>query len=606
VVGQLARIGRSLALFALLAPVAAADPVTGQIVDATGAHVAGALVSVARGDPAHVVTVFSNDSGGFLVPLPDDRGDATLRVRRIGFRDLHVAAPSSESPLSLRLERETDPAALAAQLPANHWYALVLSRIDDASQREELIRQCTYCHQQGSEATRRVRSDEEWAQLLDRMGRMGGIVSSELRAQIPTWFNAAYDPAVAVPALVASLRDAPPPSQDARRARIDEWELGGRASMQHDIVMHPDGRVYSVDMSQDQLYRLDPNAPGGARTAWSIPTGDLPLGGAMAATESQQLPGSNARVGPHSVQVAPDGSLWITLALGNQLARFDPATEQWTTHALRDGYYPHTLRFDARGRIWYTIAASNHVGMFDPATGTNREIRLPAQGFTQDLVLRAMPLVFWFGRHVDIRGAAAESGDALTMPVPYGIDVAPDGGVWFSQLNARRIGRVDPARVEVELVETPFPAPRRLRFDARGKLWIPSFSGDLVARFDPKTRAFETWPLPSDPPGSDTPYALNVDRRTGAVWICGANSDSLLRFDPESKVFTTYPLPTRVTYTREVDFDAQGRVWTSNSNAPTAQIEGGIPKVIRLDPTWGRVGGRVSSWIDVNRLTKGR
>ena len=33
-----------------------------------------------------------------------------------------------------------------------------------------------------------------------------------------------------------------------------------------------------------------------------------------------------------------------------------------------------------------------------------------------------------------------------------------------------------------------------------------------------------------------------------------------------------------------VDFDAQGRVWTSNSNAPTWQIERGQPRVIRLDP----------------------
>ena len=575
----------------LLASHAGADEslLSGRIVDPNGNPVAGAMVSVARGAPAHAITVFSAADGSFQASLPDARGAATLRVRRIGFRDLHADAPPGDRVSALQLEPETDPAALAAQLPANHWFALVLARVGDEVRREELVRQCTYCHQQGSAATRRVRDDAEWARVLDAMGRMGGIVSSELRAAIPQLFNAAYDPAVAVPALTAALRaaDFAPPPEGVRRARIDEWELGGTASMQHDLVVHPDGRIYAVDMSQDQLYRLDPTAADGARRAWSIPTGDLPLGGAMAATEQKQAPGSNARVGPHSIQVAPDGSLWITLALGNQLARFDPQTETWTIHALASGYYPHTLRFDARGRIWFTMAASNHLGFFDPATGESRQIRLPAQGLAQDLVLRAMPFVFWLGRHVDIRGAAAESGDALTMPVPYGVDVAPDGGVWFSQLNAQRIGRVDPETFAVELVETPFPAPRRLRFDANGLLWIPSFSGDLVARFDPTTRAFQTWPLPSDPPGSDTPYALNVERRSGAVWICGANSDSLIRFDPSTETFTTYPLPTRVTYTREVDFDAQGRPWTSNSNAPAWMIEGGVPKLIRLDPEWG-------------------
>ena len=33
-----------------------------------------------------------------------------------------------------------------------------------------------------------------------------------------------------------------------------------------------------------------------------------------------------------------------------------------------------------------------------------------------------------------------------------------------------------------------------------------------------------------------------------------------------------------------MDIDAEGRVWTSNSNAPTWQIERGQPRVIRLDP----------------------
>jgi hypothetical protein len=79
-------------------------------------------------------------------------------------------------------------------------------------------------------------------------------------------------------------------------------------------------------------------------------------------------------------------------------------------------------------------------------------------------------------------------------------------------------------------------------------------------------------------------FALHVDRRTDTIWICGTNSDSLIRFAPETRRFTVYPLPTRVTYTREIDFDAEGRVWTSNSNSPTWQVEGGFPRVLRLDP----------------------
>jgi len=562
---------------------------SGRVLDEAGAPVPGAMVTLWRGDPAQLTTVFSSEDGGVRAVAPDGDGPVGLRVRRIGYRDLRNADAKPADLASVRLARETDPAALAAQLPANHWYALVLAKITDETEREELVRQCTYCHQQGSEATRRIRTQEEWDKVLMLMGRMGGMVSPALRADIPKLFNAAYDPATAVPALTARRNEpefAPPPDAIVRRARIDEWELGGRASMQHDLLVHPDGRIYSVDMQQDMLFRLDPGQPGGKRDSWKLPVGDLPLGGVFATTEQPVPPNTNAHVGPHSLQVAPDGSIWITLALGNQLARFDPKTEQFTTHALTWGYYPHTLRFDRKGRVWYTIAASNHLGMYDPASGESHEIRLPAPTFAQDVTMRLLPAFLWLGRYVDLRAMAAERGEGASVPIPYGIDVAPDGGIWFSQLNAHRIGRMDPDRFTVEIVDTPFPAPRRMRFDSQGRLWIPSFSGGKLARFDLATREFHTWEIPIEPRGSDVPYALHVDRRTDTVWICGTNSDTLIRFEPRTEQFTVYPLPTRVTYTREIDFDAEGRIWTSNSNAPAWQIEMGIPKVLRLDPEW--------------------
>jgi virginiamycin B lyase len=577
-----------LTILAGAAAAEAADPIRGRVRDAGGAGVEGAMLSFAQGSPVHRLTVFSGPDGGFRAPAGLAPGAYAIRVRRIGWKDLQrdPAPLRAGEVLDLVLERETDPAAVAAQLPANHWFGLVLDRFDDPVQREELKRQCTYCHQQGSLFTRQVRGETEWHKVLALMGRMGGMVSDDLRARIPEVFNAAYDPARAVPALTAGWQRpdfAPPPAPAVRRAAIEEWELGGRASVQHDVTVHPDGRIYSVDMSQDMLYRLDPRVRGGLRESWPLPDAGLPLGGVFAAVATPDIPTSNAHVGPHSLQVAPDGSVWITLALGNRLARFDPRTETFEMVELRHGYYPHTLRFDPRGRIWYTIAASNHLGMYDPASGEHRQMRLPAGNLTQALTLRLLPALLWLGRHVDLRGAAGES-DGFTMPIPYGIDVAPDGSVFFSQLNEHRIGRVDPDSFALEMIDTPFPAPRRLRFDSRGMLWIPSFSGSLLARFDPATGEFRQWQIPVEPLGSDTPYALHVDRRTDTVWICGTNSDSLVRFEPERERFTVYPLPMRVTYTREIDFDAEGRVWTSNSNGPTWQIEGGVPQVIRLDP----------------------
>jgi streptogramin lyase len=234
------------------------------------------------------------------------------------------------------------------------------------------------------------------------------------------------------------------------------------------------------------------------------------------------------------------------------------------------------------------MAVSNHVGVFDPTTGEQKTIRLPATSFRQALALRMIPIGLWLSQYIDISGMASGEGggEGVRMPVPYGIDVAPDGIVWFSQLNEHRIGRIDPDTLDVEMIETPFSAPRRLRFDSRGRLWIPGFSSGLISRFDPDTREFKSYPLPIEPLGTETPYALNVQPGTDSVWICGTNSDTLIRFEPDKEAYTVYPLPTRVTYTREIDFDDEGRIWTSNSNLPAWQIEGGMPRILRLDPSF--------------------
>jgi virginiamycin B lyase len=592
---SLRRIGFSLVLLAVMAAsgtMAAEQSIRGHVSSADGTPIAAAMISLRQGEPFHERTVFTDHTGAYQTTITAAEPFA-VRVRRIGWRDLRQAMflPTPEEAaksFDFVLDPETDPAALAAQLPANRWFSLLLAEIDDETQREEFVRQCTYCHQQGNAATRRLREDEEWQKVLSLMARMGGTLSPELRAQIPGLWRRAYDPVRAVAALTDTSHGkqlASVPAPEVLHATVDEWALGHAASMQHDLAVHPDGRVYSVDMMQDALYRFDPETE--ARDAFTLPHGDLPLGGVFGAASGPLPPYANAYVGPHSLQVAPDGSVWMTLALGSQLARFDTDTEEWQIHVLEEGIYPHTLRFDQQGRIWYTMAVSNHVGMLDPANGAQKSIRLPATSFRQALALRAIPIGLWLSQFFDLSGMnTGEGGGGIRMPVPYGIDVAPDGGIWFSQLNENRIGRIDPETLDVEMIETPFSAPRRLRFDSKGRLWIPGFSSGLISRFDPKTREFKSYALPIEPLGTETPYALNIQPDTDSVWICGTNSDSLIRFEPEQETFSVYPLPTRVTYTREIDFDEQGRIWTSNSNLPAWQIEDGTPRILRLDPSF--------------------
>ncbi|HVN84021.1 MAG TPA: carboxypeptidase regulatory-like domain-containing protein [Candidatus Binatia bacterium] len=552
----------------------------GRVADGDGRPVDGAMITATHRQLRRGTTVYSDATGAFRLP-PLDPGVYDIRVRRLGFQDL-VQQGSTLSDgthrLDLVLMTETEPHELAWQLPSSLWMPLLLAQLSSDEKREEFTRQCTFCHQQGSWATRVPRSAEDWDKIFKLMARMGGIISPALRAELPHAFNTAYDEANYLPQL-QDARSRAPTAPTGGRTVITEWDLGHPASMQHDLAVHPDGTIYSVDTNQDQLYRLDPRT--NERKAWDIPRGDSPLGGVFNVTGTLLAPNSNAHVAPHSLQVGPDGAIWVTLCLGNKVGRFDPRTEQWQIIEQKDGLYPHTLRFDRRGRVWYTLAVSNHVGMIDPKTGEQRTIRLPARTWGQAIAVRVMPMFLWAAKYLPI-GDQSSNSEGMNLPVPYGIDIAADGAVWFSQLNEHRIGRIDPDSNAITLIETPFPGPRRLRFDSKGNLWIPGFSAGVIARYSLATGEFKAWKLPIN--GVETPYALNVDRRTDTVWICGTNSDTLIRFDPATETFTVFPLPTRVTYTREIDFDDAGGVWASNSNFPTWQIEAAGPKVIRLEP----------------------
>ncbi|MGH7859038.1 MAG: carboxypeptidase regulatory-like domain-containing protein, partial [Candidatus Binatia bacterium] len=307
---------------AVAAPADAAESFRGSVLDSKGRPIAGAVVSARHVELARVTSVYTDGEGRFATPELAD-GAYDVRARHFGFRDgYEMGVRPAGQEVSFRLEPETDQYDRMAQLPSNRWFALALAGMPDEQMREEFDRQCTFCHQQGSWATRVERTPEEWDKLLRLMARMGGILSQRTRQALPGILNAAYDHNTALAKLEEQLERHPLPNAAGLRAVVDEWDVGDRASVQHDIVVHPSGHVYSVDTTKDVLYRLDPKS--GERKSFPIPNGGLPLGGVFSASANVLPPNADAHVAPHSLQVADDGKIWVTLCLGNKIGVFDP------------------------------------------------------------------------------------------------------------------------------------------------------------------------------------------------------------------------------------------------------------------------------------------
>lgn len=564
-------------------------------VSSDGNPVKGAMVTFFHGEPLHSLTVFADDQGRFLSPeLPWDEG-YRIRVRRAGWKDVVLENQKPEPDghwTAVDMVRIADPGEMVQQLPSNYWMNLVLEEFDSRDHLLEFKMQCTYCHQQGSPLTsRRQFTRQQWVDIIHDMGRRSAIISNSLKDVLPDHLIAAYSDANVMqklPAYDGENGPLPLPSAQARRAVIEEWDLGGPNSGQHDLmVYHPDGSIWTVDGPMDTLHKISfDNNPDGDRKSYLIPRGDHQPGGVYWKMEKGKNKGVDTYLAPHSLQTAPDGVIWLTLASGNQLAGFNPATETWDMVDLEEGINPHTLRFDKKGRLWYTVTATNHVGMFNPKTREQKFVRLEFPDVSTRLITWFTPFFIEHADLFDLEDRSAEM-DGVSMPMPYGIDISPiDGSVWFSQLNMRTIGRIDPETLAVTSITTPFDTPRRLRFDSRGNLWVPSYSEGTINRFDSNTMEWkESLAIPVEPIGSEVPYAVFVDPKTDHLWITGTQSDTLIRFEPENSNWTIYPLPTLVTYTRELDMDDNGDVWTSHSSGPAWHVEGGIPKVTMLNPT---------------------
>jgi streptogramin lyase len=521
------------------------------------------------------ITRFSDAVG--RVAFADRTEPMEYLVRKPGFQDLAVKPPLASRELAVTLVPETDPFKLAEARPASSWLGAL--DLGDRDTRLHFQTQCTFCHQQGNSFIRMERTPEEWAAIIGRMMRVGSRLSSADQRTLPEKLSTGYRKLRENPQLIAE----PAPWSPALAAvTITEWPLGDIFSQVHDMLYAANGLAYVADNIQDRLYEVNPRT--NEVTVYKIPHRDGERNGGLLAARLRDFPKHDSTSNAHSLaESRVDGHIFITPSAQRRLVEFDPTTKQFTLHEMDEGFYPHTIRVDQQDRVWFTVALSNQVAMFDRGTKRFTMYDLPTRGFREWLNVRLIGAIFkvmsW---GVPLAKWLPVDRQATGTPLPYGIDITPDGKVWFARLHTDEIGSIDPATGKITMVATPFKGPRRLRTDAAGKLWITAFPESAIVRYDPATSEFTRFELPLIPKGGDTPYALNVDRPRGIVWVNGNQSDSLYTFDIASEAWQQIPMPRRVTFTRDVEFEPDGTAYTAIAHFPGWHVEDGQSTMIRV------------------------
>jgi streptogramin lyase len=581
-----------LAAAACAASAALAAPIT--VVDSAGKPLPTVMVSRQPVKPAAIdasdngypasgkpqqayieITRFTDSAG--RVDIPPAEHPWQLRLRKPGYQDRILAPADLKGKLAMNVE--TDATALAEQRPGNAWSSTI--DFGDENLKKEFMLQCNFCHQQGSALLRRNRPAAEWDEVIKRMVRYGARLSTEGQQKIPAMLEAHWQKIHANPALVP---EGTPWSPTLATASIREMPIGDAFSQMHDLLFHSNGLVYVGDNLQDRVYEVDPKT--GKYTVYKIPPqpGDK-LGGLLAG-RLRDFPKHETYQGIHSLAESPkDQHIFITPSYQRRLLEFDPVSKVFTAHEMDRGFYPHTIRFDAKDRVWFTLALSNQVAMFDRTAKKFSTYDLPFRSTMEKITVALTPFIFkLLGYGIPIANYVKVDHVSTGVPLPYGIDVTPDGKAWIARLHTDEIASVDPDTGTVTMIKTPFKAPRRLRSDRDGNLWIVAFNESQIARYEPKSGTFTRYDLPVRPAGSDTPYSLNVDRARHQVWVNGTNSDSVYRLDIATQKWSMFPMQRRVTFTRDVEFSPDGKVYLTGASFPSWMIEDTQPTLMELAP----------------------
>jgi len=278
---------------------------------------------------------------------------------------------------------------------------------------------------------------------------------------------------------------------------------------------------------------------------------------------------------PHDPAVAPDGSLWYTGQLANKLGRLDPKTgeiKEWTLKTPGSG--PHGLVADREGNIWYTGNAKAHIGKLDPKTGEVTEYPMPdPRARDPHTPIFDQKGILWFtvqggnfvGKLDPKTGTVTLKESPTPKSRPYGIVVNSKGIPFFAQFNTNKLASINPATMEITEYLLPEGArPRRLTVTLDDMIYYTDHERGYLGKLDPRNGGVEEWRSPGGP--KSRPYGI-ASTADGIVWYSesGVEPNTIVRFDPKTKSFETWPVPSGGGVIRHIVATPNGQLYLALS-----------------------------------------
>jgi len=300
------------------------------------------------------------------------------------------------------------------------------------------------------------------------------------------------------------------------------------------------------------------------------------------------IPNSDAAL--HDVAVDGRGVAWVNQLNEYSIGKFDPKTYEYSTIPLPPG--PRKIGVldhagppvrGANDTIWMTEVGANRRWLqFDTKYQEFTPFPAPAS-FTGQMTGNSITVdpngkMVWSTTRNRIVGLNIQTKQFVAYEMPhwvakkenpggYGIDVAGDGGVWFAEREANKIGRLDPATGKIDEYPTPGEdIPRRMGADWEGNIWVGFHETGKLVKIDHKTRQMTSYEPPTKHSGT---YHAVADNKNKVVWVTLQTSDKIARFDPKTEIWTEFTLPIVESDARRIDIDPTNpkRIWWSGDTS---------------------------------------
>jgi streptogramin lyase len=361
----------------------------------------------------------------------------------------------------------------------------------------------------------------------------------------------------------------PRPTGEAARAVFKEYDVALNPDQVLPASDHPnDGSDWSLgtpsrigSLPHDAAADLD----GNLWFAATMPNRTMSVGRIDAKTGAIKpfrvdAPNGLAAVS-HGLIRDDQGMIWFNARIGRgSLAKVDPKTEKVSVYIPPTGISqidgPVTLDFDGTGGIW--AGTQDGVLRFDPAAEKFTEFKSMTPrtakggvGTTYGIAGDRDGNVWWTQMAFDILAKSdIKTGKSLEWTLPPVIEqikLATAGDIKFYDTYAPTD------------IGTPFPwsqGPRRIGIDREaGVLWVANSWGGSLTRVDTSTGNMTFVPMPN--PATQQPYEARADKSHN-VWVPMWTTDQIAKYDPATSQWTMFDLPTRGTEVRIVNLLEQG------------------------------------------------